>query len=311
MHLGTNGNGKGNGTVGRRKRLLITGSNGFIGKNLCELLRGRYDILAPKRQELDLIDDEAVRQYLRTHPVDVVVHSATTPGHRNAASVPNLAYRNLRMFFNLARNADCFDKILHVGSGAEFDMRYYTPRMREEDFDRHVPVDEHGLSKYVCTKYAEATTERVVVLRPFGVFGKYEDFEIRFPSNAICKALYGRPITIRQNRRFDYLYIDDFAPIIEHFVEHEAKYRSYNITPDETVELKQIAEMVRELSGQALDIRIAQPGMGVEYSGDNARLHAEIPGLRFTPMREALARLYAWYAKQKHTIPEAALLVDK
>ncbi len=314
MHIHTNGNGRNghaNGAARKRKRLLITGSNGFIGKNLCEALRDRYDILAPKRQEVDLTDDEAVRKYLRAHPVDAIVHSATTPGHRNAAAVPNLAYRNLRMFFNLVRNADCYGKMLHVGSGAEFDMRYYTPRMREEDFDRTVPVDEHGLSKYVCARYAEVAREPVYVLRPFGVFGKYEDFEIRFPSNAICKALYGRPITIRQNRRFDYLFIDDFAPVVEHFVEHEPRHRVYNVTPDETVELKQIAEMVVELSGQPLEIRIAQPGMGVEYSGDNARLHAEIPGLRFTPMREALAGLYAWYAENKRNIPEAALLVDK
>src|SRR5262245_8879357 len=171
MHVWKNGNG----SCRRRKRLLITGSNGFMGRNLCEQLRDRYDVLAPKRQEVDPTDDAAVRQYLRHRPVDVVVHSATTPGHRNAAPVPNLAYRNLRMFFNLVRNADCFGKMLHVGSGAEFDMRHYTPRMREDDFDRTVPADEHGLSKYVCTKYAEAAREQVIVLRPFGVYGKCED----------------------------------------------------------------------------------------------------------------------------------------
>jgi GDP-L-fucose synthase len=305
MHLSTNGASR------SRKRLLITGSNGFIGRNLCEQMRDRYEVLAPKRQELDLLDDDAVRQYLRRGPVDAVVHSATTPGHRNAVPVPNLAYRNLRMFFNLVRNADCFGKMLHLGSGAEFDMRHYTPRMREEDFDRHVPVDEHGLSKYVCARYAEVAPERVVVLRAFGVFGKYEDFEIRFPSNAICKALYDRPITLRQNRRFSYLFIDDLTPIVEHFVEHEARHRTYNVTPDEVVELEQVAQMVRDVSGKWVDIVVGQPGMGLEYSGDNARLHAEIPGLRFTPMRDALRSLYGWYEQNKKNIPEAALLVDK
>lgn len=300
-----------NGTLRARKRLLITGSNGFMGRNLCEQLASRYEILAPKRRELDLLDDEAVRRYLREHPVDTVVHSATTPGHRNAVPVADLAVRNLRMFFNLARNSDCFGKLLHVGSGAEFDMRHYTPRMREEDFDRHVPVDEHGLSKYVITKYAEAARENIVNLRPFGVFGRYEDWEIRFPSNAICKALHDRSITIRQNRRFDYLFIDDFTSVVEHFIEHEARHRVYNVTPDETVELKMIAETVREIADKRLDIVIAEPGMGLEYSGDNGRLRSEIPGLRFTPMREALRRLYGWYAAKRQDIPEALLVADK
>jgi len=293
------------------KRLLITGSSGFIGRNLCEQLAPRYEILAPKRQELDLLDDEAVRRYLRQHPVDAVVHSATTPGHRNAAPVSNLAYRNLRMFFNLVRNADCFEKMLHIGSGAEFDMRHYTPRMREEDFNRHVPVDEHGLSKYVITRYIEHAPENVINLRLFGVFGKYEDWEIRFPSNAICKALYGRPITLRQDRRFSYLYIDDLTMVIECFVEHEPRHRVYNVTPDETVTLREVAEAIVAISGKPLDIIVAQPGMGMEYTGDNARLRGEMPGLRFTPMREALRRLYQWYAGRKQEIRQEALVVDK
>ncbi len=55
-------------------------------------------------------------------------------------------------------------------------------------------------------------------LRLFGVFGPHEDYAIRFISNAICKALFGLPITLRQNRTFSYLFIDDLGPIVERFL---------------------------------------------------------------------------------------------
>lgn len=293
-----------------KKRLLITGGSGFIGRNLREGLSSQYDILAPGHKELDLLDDEAVRQYLRGHPVDAVIHGATTPGHRNAKNVENLAYKNIRMFFNIARNADCYGKMIQLGSGAEYDMRHYLPKMTEDYFGRHVPVDEHGFSKYVCSQYAESAG-RIVNLRLFGVFGKYEDYEIRFISNAICKALTGRAITLKQDRRFDYLFVEDLAPIVAHFIENDASRKTYNATPDEAVSLRTLAELVREVSGKKVDIVAAAPGLGTEYSGDNGRLRAEIPGLRLTPIREAVRRLYAWYAENAHAIQEEALLADK
>jgi GDP-L-fucose synthase len=292
------------------KRILLTGGSGFIGRNLVEAWRGRYEVLAPKRSELDLLDDAAVRAYMRRNPVDAVVHSATTPGHRNAPKVDNLAVRNLRMFANAARNEDCFGRFIFLGSGAEYDSRHYLPRMREDYFDAHVPADEHGLSKYACAKWIERSP-KMVNLRLFGVFGPHEDYEIRFISNAICKALAGRPITIKQNRRFDYLFVHDLAPVIEHFIEREPRHRSYNVTPDQSVELRTLAELVRDVSGRPLEIVTALDGLGPEYSGDNSRLKAELPGWKTTPIRQAIEKLYRWYEAHPGLIRPEALLVDK
>ena len=37
-----------------RKKILLTGGNGFIGKNILEILSTKYEIIAPKREELEL-----------------------------------------------------------------------------------------------------------------------------------------------------------------------------------------------------------------------------------------------------------------
>lgn len=290
--------------------IFLTGGSGFIGKNIIEMLGERYDILAPGSRELDLSNEVAVESFFRKNDIDIVVHSAVRPGHRNAKDPSNQLYLNTRMFFNIIRNSDRFKRLISLGSGAVYDVRNPMVKVTEDYFDTHVPADEHGFSKYIIAKHMEKL-DNAVKLRVFGVFGKYEDYTIRFITNAICKTLCDLPITIRQNRRFDYLYIDDLMPVLEHFIHNPARQSAYNVTPDKAVDLYTIAELVRARSGKELPIVVSEPGMGTEYSGDNGRLRAEIPELNFTPLVEAIDRLYGWYEEHRESIDRGMLLTDK
>ena len=293
-----------------RQKIFITGGSGFIGRNIAEYFAGQAEVFAPSHQELELLDEEAVRSYFRRHDFDVVIHSAVRPGHRNAKDPSHQLDHNCRMFFNLARNADRFKKFIFLSSGAVYDARNYQPKMTEEYFDSHVPADEMGFSKYIAAKYI-AQAEKIVELRIFGIFGKYEDYAIRFISNMIGKTLFDLPLTMKQDRKFDYLYIDDLMPVLEHFINNKSEFKAYNVTPDRSVELKDLAEKVKKISGKNLPIKVAQPGLGVEYSGDNTRLRQEINGLRFTPIDEAIGQLYAWYLANKSILKKDLLLHDK
>jgi UDP-glucose 4-epimerase len=290
--------------------IFLTGGSGFIGRNIVESLSDKYEILSPGHGRLDLTDDVAVRDFFRSNKIDTVIHSATKPGHRNAADPTGLVYANTRMFLNIMRNKDSFGKLIYLGSGAEYDMRHYMPKMKEEYFDTWVPADETGYSKYICAKCVELT-KGATELRLFGVFGKYEDYAIRFISNAICKTLFDLPITIKQNRRFDYLFIDDLMPVLEYFMANRGNYSCYNVTPDRSAELAEIALKVRQISGKDVPIIIAQDGMGMEYSGDNGRLKEQMPGLSLTPMDDAIEKLYGWYKENVHLINRSHLLTDK
>jgi|WetSurMetagenome_2_1015567.scaffolds.fasta_scaffold02534_6 UDP-glucose 4-epimerase len=291
-------------------KVLVTGARGFIGRNLVEQLGSAYEILAPTRAELDLLDEDAVSGFLRRRTPDVVVHCATKPGHRNAPDPRGLVYDNTRMFFNLARCEDLFGRLVVLTSGAVYDERHYRPKMPEAYFDAHVPVDETGYSKSVVARHA-ARLARTVELRPFGVFGKYEDWEIRFISNAICKTLFDLPITLRQDRFFDYVFVDDLVRVVRHFIEYDASEKAYNVTPDRAVSLSDVARKVLEVSGKDLPVVIGLDGLGTEYSGNNSRLKAEVPGFPFTPLEEAVRTLYGWYAENRGMIRRDLLLVDK
>jgi nucleoside-diphosphate-sugar epimerase len=288
-------------------KIMLTGGSGCIGHNLYEYLTQSHEVIAPSHKELELLDSDAVKKFMQTHSFDMVIHGAVKPGHRNALDASKQCYNNTRMFFNLVRNANCYGKMIFLSSGAVYDMWHYKPKMKEEYFDEYVPTDEHGFSKYMIAKYIEKA-DNILELRLFGVFGKYEDYAIRFISNAICNTIFDLPITIKQNRKFDYLYIDDLMPVIDYFIFNNGSYKTYNVTPDTSLELKVLAESVRKISEKDLPIRISDDGMGLEYSGDNGRLRREMKELSFTDIEEAISKLYRWYSYNKERLSKDFLI---
>ncbi len=293
------------------KKILLTGGNGFIGKNIQEsFLAHQYEIVAPRSFELNLIDTEAVDEYFKDKYFDAVLHCATKPNHRNAKDLTAILYSNLRMFENLERHKDCFGKLINFGSGAIYDMNADNFNVKESEIYTRLGSDEHSFCKYIQQKLID-NLDNFVNFNIFGIFGKYEDWEIRFISNAICKTLFNLPITLRQNRRFSYLDVMDLMPIIEFFIENNTKYKSYNIVPDNNTELLEIAGMILEISGKDLEIKVARDGYGLNYTGDNARLKAEMPDVRFTDIRTSIKNLYRYYETHKENLDRNLLLQDK
>lgn len=298
-----------------KKRIFITGGRGFVGKNIVEYLSDKdsYILFFPYHNELELLDTEAVSNFVLKNKIDIIIHSASVGGSRKTAydsGKTDIVSRNLRMFFNLAKHVDSVEKFIFLGSGAEYDIKHYQPKMKEEYFGVFMPLDDYGFSKYVCSKYIE-NSNKMVNLRLFGIFGKYEDYQYRFISNAIVKNILGLPIVINQNVFFDFLYVSDFVRIVEYFINNNAKCKLYNVCTGSSIDLKAIAGKINEISGRPSDIIVNNPGLNVEYSGDNARLLAELKGYNFTPLEDALKELYGWYKDNLDKIDRKTIEKDE
>jgi GDP-L-fucose synthase len=256
------------------------------------------------------LDADAVRDYLKVHRFDVVIHAAAERSNRGLTAAPHLLERNCRMFFNLARNERLFGRMLFLSSGAVYDRAHWRPKMAEDYFDTHVPSDDYGFSKYVCAKAIEAA-ERVFELRLFGVFGPYEDWRVRFISNACCRAVWDMPVLIRQDVLFDYMDIEDLGRILEAFFKRDLRHRHYNVCTGRVVNLKTLAEMVTAASGTQLGITVCQDGMGREYSGDSTRMREVVPEFRFRNSEQSITSLYHWYEARKTDIDPELLRFDE
>ncbi|TSC85049.1 MAG: GDP-L-fucose synthase [Parcubacteria group bacterium Gr01-1014_13] len=290
-------------------KIFLTGGNGFIGRNIKEQLSSKYEIIAPTHAELDLTDSDAVYNFLEKNPVDIVIHAANIGGTRKQQHVFGITHVNLRMFFNLVRAKPFFKRMITLGSGAEYDKQQPLVKVKETDFDKHVPNDEYGLYKYVCAKYADKV-DYITHLRLFAVFGKYEDYEIRFISNAICRALLRQPITMRQNVMFDYLFIDDFIHILEKCIANQPKETFINIGRGEAIDLKTIAEKVIQTIGYEVPVLISSKGYGKEYSCDSTLMNQAFPGITFTTIDSAIAQLVSYYKTALPNLNHQTLLEE-
>lgn len=283
------------------KKILITGSSGFIGRNVKEYLEKKADtfqIFFPSSKELDCLDEEQVTNYLKKEYFDYVLHFAVYVDRAdNEKDRDKILEYNLRIFMNFAKNSDWYGKMYYAGSGAEYDKRFPIIDVIEEEIGKHIPVDQYGLMKYTIGRIAEGSSN-IYNFRLFGVFGKYEQYQAKFISNICCKAIKGLPLSIRQNVYFDYLWIEDFCRMLEYFLVNEPKYHTYNMGSGKKITLRELCDEVMEAAEKELPVFICKDGMSNEYTACNDRFMEECPEFRFTPVKAAVKELYHWYEQE-------------
>lgn len=292
----------------RKHTIFLTGGSGFIGRNILEQLGEKYAIVAPTHKQLDLENVDSVEAFLKQYPVDVVVHTANVGGNIVEKNVSNVMSYNLRIFFNLVHNHKYFKKFIYLGSGAQYGKQSSIVHVREEELDTRIPSDEFGLYKYVCAKFIEDTSLNILNLSIFGIYGKYEEYAFRFISQSLCRVLFDLPIVIKQNVKFDYIYVDDFIRILQHFIEYNQQHRTYNIGTGTPIDLVTIAKRIVIITKKNIPILLEKKGLNLEYTCATARLRKELPGFQYTDFDTALSRLYDWY-KNRKTLLRKELLI--
>lgn len=218
-------------------KILITGSNGFIARNLKKYLsKIGYDVDVLSRQDLDLLNKDKVISFLSERYYDIIIHTAIEGGRRTKPDTEEMFYKNILMVYNLLSCKKNFGRIITFGSGAELDR---TLDINEETiFEERYPTDYYGMSKNVIAKLCLVESQ-LYNFRIFNCFGP-DEADGRLIRGNIEKKLRGEPMTMFSNRLMDFFYIDDLAKMILYFINssnfpkiidcvYQEKYRISNI----------------------------------------------------------------------------------
>jgi len=233
-------------------KVLLTAGNSFIARNLKEQLVD-CDITAPDKKQLDLLDSKKVHKFFKGHHFDVVVHTACVGG-RSLGEPESVFHDNIAMFENLLANKEHYDRLINIGSGAEYNKAESIMGV-DETFDRP-PRDPYGLAKYAIGQ----TIEKLyfaVNLRCFGVWGKYEKKD-RFP--AVCHRLNPIPVT---ELTMSYIKASDLTRVVQ-WAFGQTEYNTYNVGT--RIRLSDFAKQLAPKS------ELVIKGHGLDYWGDESRL---------------------------------------
>lgn len=262
-------------------RILVTGSNGFIGKRLCARLASRgFELIEHTRSMGDLLDSTSLQSL---PSVDVVVHLAGRTFVPDSWSDPAGFVST-----NVLVTNHVLEYCRRVGARMIFASAYVygiPSRLPISEKDATNPNNPYALSKalaeQVCEFYSCNHAVDVTVLRPFNVFGpgQSERFLI---SKIIAAARAGELIEIEDLApRRDYIFVDDLVCAFECVIDRPLKgYNVFNIGSGESKSVGEVAEIIRgsmnstsrvicigairrnEISDTVADIRAAREQLG-------------------------------------------------
>jgi len=270
--------------------ILLTGSGGFVGKNLKTFLIKQHNLFCPRSFELDLTDKNAVRKYFEKNEIEFVIHCGSTGGARGIEDNPLTVQNNLAMVNNLLEAKEKNVRMILFGSGAMYGKDRNLHKVSETEIGNYIPKDLYGQSKHAIAKIVEKRDD-ILMLNIFACYG-YGEKESRFPSYAITQVLKKEDIVINQNCIFDYLWIEDLQKIVSYFVANKPTDKIINVTPTKSFSLTEIARIAKNISKNDIEIIVKNVKMNNEYTGNNELLLKNLPDFEFTSMAEGMKMLY-------------------
>ncbi len=269
-------------------KILITGGSGFIGKSLIKALNQEHDIFSPSSQELDLTNSHDTKKYLQNKYFDWVIHCAIKGGRRISEDGEDVAYKNLKMFFNLMNSKDRFGKFINFASGAEFD-RTSAINSNKNNLLKCYPTDPYGMSKNIISRILQGCIN-CYNFRIFGVFGIDED-EQRFIKSNIKRYKNKENLKIYQEKAFDFFYIDDLIQVIKYYI-NNPKYpldSDMDLVYQFKYKLTDIGNIINDLDSHNVLVEVENYKEATPYLGKNIGIPLDI---ELVGLKEGIKRIY-------------------
>tara|TARA_Y100000593_G_scaffold30049_1_gene59575 strand:- start:7553 stop:8386 length:834 start_codon:yes stop_codon:yes gene_type:complete len=273
---------------------LLTGANGFLGREMCRLFEScEHTLIATNRQSLDVSKREDVRDFFKQNSIDIVLHAAFMGAKSPDTNTVEHMNLNLEMYKNLVSHSDQYQMMFSFGSGAEYDRAENIDEIAEEELSGRHPKDFYGMAKNIIARHIREYTDNVVNLRLFGCFGPLEE-RSRFISSALSQSMQNEPIIVHQDKKMDFFYIDDLFRVIMFYIENGLHLpRDVNMCYREKYTLKQIAKEINNLTGAQSGVIINNKNSAIPYAGSGETLSSlQIP---LVGLREGIKNTYEYH----------------
>lgn len=227
------------------KTILLTGANGFIGKNIQALLGERYHIISVTREsKYDIMN---LNSLLEIANVDVVIHTAAKTFVPDSFDNPYEFYKfNIDSTLNIAEYCRIkkIKNLIYLNSYA-YGSPNYLPIDEKHPVSFHSPYNK---SKFIAEEllfnYLSDITN-VISLRLFNIYGKYQSDNFLIPE--ILKQIKGNnEIKVKDlEPKRDFIYVKDLVFLIDKIINSDNKNGIYNIGSGFSYSVEEIIDFIK------------------------------------------------------------------
>ena len=251
----------------KNKKILVTGGNGFLGKNVVKNLEnlGISDIIIPSSSDYDLRNMNNCKKVV--DGIDVVFHLAAHVGGigLNREKPGELFFDNLMMGTQLLHESKIanVEKFIALGTVCSYPKFTQIP-FSEDDIWNGYPEETnapYGLAKKMLLVQSKAYREqynfRSIVVIPTNLYGPDDNFD---PSSShvipalILKIFHAKKNNLEQIEVWgdgsptrDFLFVDDAAKGIVQAAERYDEISPLNLGSSEEISIKKLVSLISDI----------------------------------------------------------------
>jgi nucleoside-diphosphate-sugar epimerase len=308
-----------------RHTYLITGASGFIGSIIVRRLVGQHknvhlvlrndsnpwrintilDKVKIHISDLSRLSD-LVEIIKETKP-NIIYHLATNGGYSYQNDADQIINTNILGTWNLLKACNSTDYDLFVNTGSSSEYGFKKLPMRETDLLE--PASYYAVTKctqtLLCRYVARQEKRPIVTLRPFSVYGPYEEPK-RFIPTLMRSLFFGKTMKlVAPDIARDEVYVDDVADAylkIDELKHNSGEY--FNIGTGTQSTLKDIVDLTVKVTGKTSTFRWStmknRQWDTTSWVADISKAKLLLHWTPKTSLKEGLKKTWKWFQNNSH-----------
>jgi len=310
--------------MAKKSKVLITGINGFIGRNLSDYIRERYpefEVYGIDKKgngdrkfcRLDISNEAKLRNFLLKLKPRYIFHFT---GESSSADFEALLLSNFFSTFSLFKIIRGIDKynprVVIPSSASEYGAAPSCRKVITKEDRSPEPVSLYGFSKMIQTNlslfFARQGSD-VVVARIFNIIGKGVPVSFSIGKFAYELALIKKKQKFPQLRtkgldsKRDFLDIKDICAYLIVLAINGSKGEIYNVCRGRSYSIRSLLKKIINISGVE-NVKIKEESnrdnersVGDSF-GSAKKIRRIVKGFKLTPINRSLELTYQYYLKR-------------